>query len=208
MAVQIAELIDVQIQAGQQVLNVYHYLDSSGTLALTDLLDKYTSDVLPAVINIQDSQIAHTALRYRQVWPNATLMLERSIGPTAGIASSTGIFSSETAYSFKYALPNSTVVLAGGFTGHIKRGGCRIGGVPKGSVTNDVVASGTVTVAATWAGKLIAPAAGGWVLVVASFLNGSRVRQHTVQAYSQVGSLSAPSVSTQNTRKVLRGRTF
>jgi hypothetical protein len=208
MTAQVVELIDVQTQLGQQVLNVYHYLDSSGALAITDLLDKYVSDVLPKVANFTEASLVHTTLRYRQVFPAATLMLERDITDVPGVAASTGIFSSETAFSFKFALPNATVNLVGGTLPHIRRGGCRIAGVPKGAVTGDVVASGTVTVAATWATSLISPAAGGWVLVVASFLNGARARQHTVQQYSQVGSISAPAVSTQNTRKILRGRVF
>lgn len=208
MVAQVVELIDVQEQSGEQALNVFHYVDPTGTLDVADLLNDYVSGPLATVVGIQDSQIIHTLIRYRFVYPTATLMLEHAITPTPGVATSSGIFSPESAFSFKFILGSGTVNLVGGSLPHIKRGGCRLGGVPKGSIVNNVVSSGTVTVAAGWSTDLIAPESDGWQLCVASFLNAARVRQHTVQQYALVTGMSAPGASTQNTRKVLRGRSF
>jgi hypothetical protein len=208
VATQVAEIIDVQDLGGQQVLNVYHYVDTSGALTVATLLTAFETDVLPKETAFQEASIVHNSLRYRIVTGSPSLMQEKFITPQPGQAASSGYFTPETAFSFKFGLPLPTVILAGGFTGHIKRGGCRIAGIPKGAIVSNVVASGNLAVCATWATSLIAPSGGGWVLCVASFLNGARARQHAVQAYAVVGSVSAPGASTQNTRKVLRGRTF
>jgi hypothetical protein len=103
------------------------------------------------------------------------------------------------------------VILAGGFTGHIKRGGCRIGGITEDEVNGDALVSGIGTEVQTWFAELANPGTDAFLLCVASFLSGnppSRPRQHTVQEYALVTGQVNPAPSTQNTRKVLRGRTF
>jgi hypothetical protein len=202
------ELIDVQDLAGQEVLNVYHYLDAAGTVEPLDLMDGFVTNTLPGIVQFQTNNLEHTALRYRRVYPSADLTQEYTVGlPVAGGLNTGDDEPSSTALSMKWGI-GATVVLAGGFTGHIKRGGMRLGGAKESMIVGNDVASG---VPAEWAGTfpLIADPIGdaSVVLIVASFLNGARVRQHTVQSYSIVTGSSAPSPSTQNTRKVLRGRT-
>lgn len=207
MTTQVAEIVDVQHYAGQEMLNVYHFVDTSGVASIPTLVSTYISDVIPLMVGVQSSDLSHDAIRYRQVYPAATLTLTQAISPAIAGADSTGDnLASCDALSGAWTL-GATVVLAGGFTGHIKRGGTRTAGVRENLVVGDVTTSACNTSWAAWVAELLLPGTGPWQLCVASFLNGARVRQTTVQSYALVTGSSLPAPSTQNTRKVLRGRT-
>lgn len=214
MTAQIAEIVDVQEQAGQEIQNVYHYVDPTGVADIAVLLSDYVADVLPLVRPLQHTSLSHTALRYRKVYPATTLMLEYTTGlPVAGTDASDALASADAA-SFKWTLGNPTVVLSGGFTGHIKRGGTRLGGFSEGNASGNSCGAGFITAAAAWFAELKDPGTDAWQLCVASFLIGNhvphgapRARSQTVTSYTIVTGSSAPAPSTQNSRKVLRGRT-
>jgi len=204
---QVAQIIDVQLFGGQEILNVYHFVDTSGVASIPTLVSTYISDVVPLMADLQSVRCTHTGIRYRQVYPTAALQHTTFISPpTAGADSANQDLASCDALSIAWDL-GDTVVLAGGFTGHLKRGGTRIGGSTEGFVNGDTCPSAAITAAATFVTELLLPGTGPWQLVVASFLDGARARQPTVQSYAIVDGGSAPSPSTQNTRKVLRGRT-
>ena len=208
MVAQVAQIIDVQSLAGQEVLNVFHYVDTSGAASLATLVSDFEVDYMTSVANMQTNQLAHIATRYRIVSPTAGLQQTHTLSsPHVGQQSDNDPLASCDAYSVAWTL-GATVVLAGGFTGHLKRGGARIAGPTEGLVSGNVCVGAALATWPTAFGNLQAPGSGGWQLVVASYLNGARVRQTTVQAYCLVTGTSVPSPSTQNTRKVLRGRTF
>lgn len=207
MPAQIVELVDVQVQAAQQVLNVYHYLDVVGTEDPAALVADYIANVLPNTVRLQSTGLEHRAIRYRQVYPAALLTHEFEIAtPIPGTNTGAPLASCD-ALSFKWGIGDTTV-LAGGFTGHIKRGGTRLAGPTEAMVAGNDVDPATISDAALWAPTVTDPSDGTWLLVVASFLDGAdpRARQDTVQAYAAVLSVSIPAPSTQNTRKILRGR--
>jgi len=208
MTATVYEIVDVQNQDAQQILNVFHYVDPAGSTDIDGLLDNYIDDVLPLVIQMQSNTLTHIGLRYRQVYPSATLQLERAI-TSGGVGLVSGEWlSTFYAASGKWILGNPTVNLVGGTLPHIKRGGVRLGGVVETGVVEDAFVSGYVSAFAAWVAELFNPGVGAFELCVASFLNSARARQHTVQQYTIPTASSAPAPSTQNTRKVLRGRSF
>lgn len=213
MTAKIIEIADVQVLAGQQVLNVFHFVDPTGVGDPAVLLSDYVTSVLPTAQPIQSTALAHTTLRWRQVYPTTTLTLDYSTGlPVAGTDAAEPLASCDAA-SFQWILSNPTVVLAGGFTGHIKRGGARLAGFTETMVVGNACAPAIMTAAAAWFAALKQPGGSdAFQLCVASFLIGNpvphvpRARSETVTAYTIVGSSSQPAPSTQNSRKVLRGR--
>lgn len=207
MAVQIAQIVDVQSLNGQEILNVFHFFDSSGVASITTLCQDYVEDVVLAANAFQSTNLSHTSLRYRQLWPAATLTHTYTTGlPASGTISAGDDEPSSTALSMQFYIGN-TVVLAGGFTGHIKRSGCRMGGIREGYINGNGTAGGIVALTDAWFAELLTMDSDGWVPCVVSMLNGARVRQPIAQAYALITGYSGPSPSTQNTRKVLRGRT-
>jgi hypothetical protein len=159
--------------------------------------------------------LTHVGVKVRQVYPTSALVQEvPTVPPIAGTDGNVPA-DSYMAYSFKFLLNPATVHLSGGFTGHIKRGGCRIGGITLSGDGENTVSSGVVTAAAAWGAAMLTNLATDFQLVVASFLIGNptpggppRARSETVTSYTLVNDISVPGPSTQNTRKVLRGRTF
>lgn len=212
MVASIVEIVDEQLLGGQQILNVFHYLSADGSGVEATLVTDYIDNVLPLVTQLQHEDLSHVAIRHRKVYPTDTLTSETPIvPPIAGVITGSDALASAYAISAKF-LPGDTVVLAGGFTGHIKRSGARIGGVAEGSFDGNALATGIAAEVQTWFAELQDPSEdGSWVLVVASFLSGNpptRTRQTTVQSYAILTGQINPAPSTQNTRKVLRGRTF
>lgn len=207
MADQIAEIQDVQVYLGQQFLNVSHWLDTTGALDVEDLVTDYVANIVPLVKAFQSTLLTHTAIRHRHVYPAADLTLETPISPPIAGTNGNTPADSYMAYSFKYQPASTSTILAGGFTGHIKRAGCRVGGITLSDTGENTVPSGDVTAARAWSNEMLTAQGGGWLLIVASFLDGARARHDTVQAYSLITAISDPGASTQNTRKVLRGRT-
>jgi len=209
---QIVELVDVQDYHGQEVLNVFHMIDTTGSASITTLVTNFIAGYVNDVTGLQSNSLTHTAVRHRQVYPAATLMLTTPINPVKTGTDSTG--DDEPAFvaaSIPWTLGASTT-LAGGFTGHLKRGGMRLCGLKETEVFIGSMASGWLSGAATVLAELLVPSS-GWSLVIASFLIGNpvkhvkRERAHTVQAYADVSGYGTIQPSTQNTRKVLRGRT-
>jgi hypothetical protein len=203
---QVVQLIDVQILYTQEVLNVFHYVNLDGAAEIAALEAAFPTEYIASVKAIQTGQLFHTGLRTRRVYPTADLVHETIYAaPVEGTDVSDALASCD-ALSMKWAL-GPTVVLQGGFAGHLKRGGMRLPGAAEDMVTQN---SCTTAVVADWAASFLDLSDpvddGSWLLCVASYLDGARVRQPQVQSYSIVLGSSAPSPSTQNTRKVLRGR--
>lgn len=217
MAAKIVEIIDVQSLYGQQVLNVFHYVNPDGVASEDTLVADYINHVIPLVQIVQGPDLTHVAIRHRQVYPVDLLVAETAISPPlAGLRGSTETLASCDAISVKFN-PGATVVLAGGFTGHIKRAGCRLAGPTEDEVQGNTLVSGIATEIQNWFNELKDPGTDAFLLCAASFLSGNparpgvpstRARQHTVQSYAIVTSQSNPVPSTQNTRKVIRGRAF
>jgi hypothetical protein len=207
MTVQIVELVDVQVLFGQEVLNVFHFFDSTGVLVPSALAAGYVANVLPSVVPLQTTALSHTAVRYRNVYPTQTLQQTLAVTPSVDGVETGDPLASCDAASAAWALGSGTVNLVGGTLPHIKRGGVRIAGMTEGNVVGNSVVPGYTTAWNTWFAALLDGGVTGWELVVATFLNAARARQHTVQQYTIVTGTSAPSPSTQNSRKVLRGRT-
>lgn len=207
MTAKVIELVDVQNLFGQEVLNVFHFVDPAGTGDESVLVSDYIDNVIPLAAALQTADLSHVAVRHREVFPNVTLQLTTSINPpVAGTAVAGDTEPSSTAASMQFVL-GSTVVLAGGFTGHLKRSGCRIGGIGEDAIAGNSMVSGFITAANTWFAELKQPGTDVFQLCVASYLNGARVRQPGVQSYALITDLGVPGPSTQNSRKVLRGRT-
>jgi hypothetical protein len=207
MVAQIAEIIDVQEIFGQTVLDVFHFVDGAGTADIDTLVDDFIADYIPAAAELQADDLTHTAVKSRLVYPTASLMHTDALAsPVPGDQTDSDPMASAYAYSMAWEI-DDTVVLAGGFAGHIKRGGMRLPGPVENSFNGNTTAAFAIASWVTAFAVLLNPGEGGWDLCVASFLDGARARQTTVQAYARVSGSSAPAPSTQNTRKVLRGRT-
>jgi hypothetical protein len=188
------------------MLNVTHWVDTTGALDIDALVSAYIDDVVPDLAGCQSDGVFHTAVRYRIVSGTPSLILEQPISPAVqGANGGTGA-NSYDALSIKWTLGDGTVDLVGSGLPHIKRGGMRIGGINDLAATENGVSAGTVTVVRTFTNTLLTPQGGGWNLVVASFLDGARARQRAVQSYAVVTAASDPGASTQSSRKFLRGR--
>lgn len=210
MAATVYEIADMQTYLGQNVENVFHYVDSAGSTDIDGLLDNYVDDVLPLVTPLQSTELSHVALRYRQIYPAATLTLERAITPAVDGVESGDPLASYYAASGKWTLANPTVDLESGSFPHILRGGVRICGVVESNVAANAMVSGYISAWADWVAELRNPGAGAFLLAVVSFLGpgprGSRTRMETAQQYTIISGGSEPAPSTQNSRKFLRGR--
>lgn len=212
MVARIIQLVDQQVVLGQAIENVFNFVDEAGAASIPDLLGVYVSDVLPLCRALQSTSCQHTNIRWREVYPTQTLVQDYATGlPVAG-TDGNDLEPSSTALSFKWILGNPTVVLAGGFTGHIKRGGMRLGGICEGLISGNGISAGIAAVARAYTDELLNPGGDAWRLCVASFLVGNpvhggpaRARSETVTAYTIVSTATDPSPSTQNTRKFLRG---
>jgi hypothetical protein len=198
--------VDVQTFDSQELLNVYHFVDPAGTGTEATLVATYISDVIPLMAAIQEPSLEHTTVKHREVFPTVGLLLDTNI--PGGIFGTDGVTPADSfmALSAKWILGSGTVVLQGGFTGHIKRGGTRIGGLRDNLSSGNVVDPAVITAAHTFTSELILPGTGPYMLCVASFLDGARVRQSAVQSYALVTAASDVGISTQNSRKFLRGR--
>lgn len=211
MPVQIVELVDFQNLNGQECLTVYHFADATGVLDPGNLAANYQADVLPEMVSFQSSDLFHYNLRVRRVYPTADLGLDHAITPTVpGGVSGTDDMPGFTSFSIKWQIGPTTWLVAGR-TDHIKRGGKHLPGMRESQAHGDtIVDANTIAFCADYVTALLNMDAGGWDLVVASFVTpGSpSVTHKTVQGYAPVLAGSPPSPGTQNTRKVLRGRTF
>lgn len=206
MATQVAEIVDVQTFLSQELLNVTHWVDTTGALDIEDLVDDYIANVVPDLAGCQADGVLHTAIRFRIVTAPPTLILERPISPPVAGANGGTSANSYDALSIKWTLGGGTVDLVGGPLPHIKRGGQRIGGINDLAATENSVSAGTITVVRTYTNTLLTAQGGGWLLCVASFLDAARARQSDVRAYALVTAASDPGASTQSSRKFLRGR--
>lgn len=207
MTAQIVELVDVQVLAGQEVLNVFHFVDTTGALSIPTLVTDYAVHVLPLEQGLQSTAVSHTAIRYRTIYPTASLQLTASIVPSVDGVEAGDVLSSCTAMSGQWILGNPTVNLVGGTLPHIRKGGVRIAGPVESNVVGNSAVAGYATAWQTWFLGLAQPNGDGWKLCVVSYLNAARARMTTAQQYVIPTASSAPSPSTQNSRKVLRGRT-
>lgn len=213
MTVQIVELVDVQVQASEEVLNVLHYVDEDGVADPAVLLADYVTSVLPLSRPLQSAALQHTQLRWRFVYPTASLQLAYSTGLPISGTDAGELLANCDAASAAWVLSNPTVTLSGGFTGHIMRGGIRLPGMTESMVSGNTMVSGLVAAWRTWSVQLFQPGTDPWKLAVCSFLIGNhvrhgppRARSHTVTSYTIVGGTTDPAPSTQNSRKILRGR--
>lgn len=215
MAIQIVQIVDLQQYYGQTIENVTHWVDTTGVLGTTTLLTDYQTNIIGAMKAVQHPNLTHTSLKFRKVYPTADLQQEKLLVPVVPGTDGNDPAVAFAAYSLKFALDPATVTLSGGFTGHIKRGGMRIGGITNDATEEAGVSAGVTTSLATLGTRLTTAQGGGFLFVVVSYLIGNkapggppRARSHTVTSYTLVTSVSPPSASTQNSRKVLRGRTF
>lgn len=211
MAAQVIELILHSMLFGQECLNRLHYVDTTGVADPAVLRSDFINDVIPTMRSLVTSQLTFTRVDSRKVYPTADLVVEQNIQPAiAGANTSGDPLPSYAAASAKWAI-GATVVLAGGFTGHIKKGGMRLPGMTEDHFSGNGLSGSFATDWATMFAELKDPGTDAFLLCVASYLSGNskpRPRQQTVQAYALVTGSSDPSPSTQNSRKVLRGRTF
>jgi hypothetical protein len=208
MTAQIVELIDVQSYFNQECLNVFHFVDTTGVADPTVLVSDYVTDVIPLATAMQSDGLTHTAIRYRVVYPTAELTQEVPISPAAAGALTSDALATFYAASSKWTGIIPTVNLIGGTLPHIKKGGVRLPGMVEGQAEGEEFASAFVTAWLAWFAELKDPGTDAFLLCVASFLNGARVRQPTVTQYAVVQGTSDPSPSTQSSRKILRGRAF
>jgi hypothetical protein len=222
MVAQIVEIIDVQLLNGQECLSRFHYLDVSGALDPALLVSAYVDDVIPLAQAFQSAVTSHVAIRHRVVYPTASLVQETAITPVKIGLNADTPGQDYASWSVKFGIGDTTY-LTGGIPPHIRKGGKHLPGVTIGYTDEEPLAGGGVaTAVAAWFPVAKAPVADTWALVVASF---ELSRSHktkvgttttivhpapspTVTKYAPVLSASPPSVSTQNTRKKLRGRTY
>ena len=209
MVAQIVEVVDVQTYYGQQVLNVYHFLDADGVADPAALIPVIDADVTPLLVPVQSTNIQHVALRWRLVYPAVGLIQEYTVSPAKNGTNTGQDAPASTAYSVKFTI-GETVHLGGGTdTKRIRASGKRICGV---NVLNEsgnaVVGSAITTGIASWFAELLSPGEDNWVPVAVHLPFVKGVPQQPGTKYAPILGASAPGLGTQNTRKVLRGRTF
>jgi hypothetical protein len=218
----IHEILDVQMLGGQQCLSRYHFVDPDGVGTEEALINGYLSSCLPAVCALQTAATKHIALRHRQIYPAANLPAEVAISPTQSGGNNNPPSEDFLSISVKWAL-SQTVPLENAEPHHIKKGGKHLPGV---SVNNEnepaVYDANFNALVQAWFATLLSPSGANWQLCVASFetaksssINTPTTRtitkaqtQAVATKYAIVLSCSGASISTQNTRKVLRGRTY
>ena len=222
MAAKIVELIDVQLLNGQECLTRFHYLDADGVADEAVLVADYITDVVPLAKVFQSTVCTHVAIRHRQVYPVALLQQETPIVPVVAGVDGDPAANDCLSYSIKWGIGDTTY-LTGGIPPHIRKGGKHLPGVTTSYADEEPLTGGGIdTAIAAWFTEVKDPGTDPWQLIVASFDLGRSHRvkvgttvtittpapSPTVTKYALVLSASLPSVSTQNTRKKLRGRTY
>jgi hypothetical protein len=222
MATRIVELLDVQLNAGQEMLTRYHFQTVDDAALEADLVDSYITDPMPILATSQNQALAHVSIRHRLVYPTAELVAETPISPPLSGGDATDPAPPNATYSLKWTL-GPTVHLGTDAGKHISKGGKHLPGVSMSQMDADALTPGPFNAAiANWVTHLRDMTAGTWNLVVVSFevtpshmVDTTTTRTITkavvspiVTKYAPVTGASVPSVSTQNTRKVLRGRTY
>lgn len=61
------EILDKQERGGQSILNVYHVQRSSGSITATDIVTAFVDWVMPLILPIQPSEVAHTSIEVRNL---------------------------------------------------------------------------------------------------------------------------------------------
>lgn len=222
MTAKVVELIDVQLLNGQECLTRFHYLDADGVASESVLVSDYINDVLPLVVPFQSSITRHVSIRHRQVYPTALLVQETAISPAVAGLSAAAPGPDHASISLKFGIGDTTY-LAGGLPPHVRKGGKHLPGVTMAYMDEDALTdAGFDALVATWFTEVKDPGTDPWQLVVASFevtgqhlikTPGQRiitkaVVSPTITKYAPVLTVSPASISTQNTRKKLRGRTY
>ena len=140
------ELVDVQTIAGQEVLNVYYYINNNvlnGGATAEDLAEAFEAQVLPSILAVQVELLTHTELRVKNLYtPSDAHVL--ALSESGAIA--TDAFPTFDAVGFRLVQGN----------GAIRNGAKRIGGIPEGAATDGVIDSGTYITALDAVGTAMA----------------------------------------------------
>lgn len=209
MVAQIVEIVDVQSYFGQEVLNVYHFLDADGAADPAALIPVFDADVTPLLVPTQGVALTHVALRWRLVYPTVGLIRDHTVSPPKAGTNSGTAAPSMLAYSLKFTIDETVHLGSGGSPRRIRASGKRICGVNTSDEDgNSVPGSGLPALFATWFAELLSPGSDNWVPVAVRMPFTRGVPQVPASAYAPIIACSNPGLGTQNTRKVLRGRTF
>jgi hypothetical protein len=219
----IVELLDVQLLNGQECLSRYHFFNADGGADEDVLVADYITDVLPLVAAMQTTVTHHVAIRHRQVYPAALLLRETAISPVVSGSNGSAPGPDNASISIKFGI-GDTSYLGGGAPPHIRKAGKHLPGVDATHLDEEpLMGSDYDALVAAWFTGVQRPGgADAFALVVVSFeLTSSHivnthttrtttkaVHSPTVTKYAPILTASPPSVSTQNTRKRLRGRTY
>lgn len=209
MVAKVVELVDVQQLRGQEVLTRYHYFDADGVADPAVLVADYITDVVPKFAAFQIPAIVHTAIRYRTVYPAVGLQREVGISPAyVGQWPDTQPVPSFVSYSIKWQISDTVYFTAS--TKHINRGGKHLPGVPGAgiAVETDLVGGDIQALINTWFAEVKDPGTDPWQLIVAHAPATINKVPQVIQYYATVTGQSPASIGTQNTRKVIRGRTY
>lgn len=193
------QLIDRQVYAGQECLNVYYYQQLVGEgVGADELIDAFVGSVIPLIINLQVNTLEHTEIAVINIDNDADYATRGLTEDNFGTLTGDGM-PPYAAWAFRY---NRT-------TRAVRNGQKRIGGVDEASQVEGVAISATIIDL-----NLAAAAMGDTIEGDPGFTFIPRIFHKAVgdptpplsdgTAYP-VGSVSYVSLSTQNTRKFGRG---
>lgn len=124
------EIVDVSVQAGQEVLNVYFYKRNAVTLVgnpAQQVADAYDGQMMPLIVPVQNPDILHTEIRVRNLYdPTDTYTKLISEAGESTDENSEAVFN---AVGYKLAQDN----------GSIRNGAKRYGGLPSTVFEDGVV---------------------------------------------------------------------
>lgn len=200
------EVIDRQTLAGQEVLNVYFFINNEVLSARVaqDLIDKFLTDYMPDILSSQTGDCLHTEISARNLF-NATDRAVNAISLSSG-GVATDYQNTFSAIGFSLVQDN----------GAVKNGSKRIAAVPDQYVTDGVVTdAGYVTIlnnlAATLASSLMFGIVETFVPIVVKRILTLPGIYRLPENYAETvwgritDAVFNPSVTSQTSRKIGRG---
>jgi len=201
------EVVDVSVQAGQEVLNVYFYKRNAAVLTGSPaeaVADAYDGQMIPLIVPVQNPDILHTEIRVRNLYdPTDTFTKLVSEPGESTDENSEAVFN---AIGYKLAQDN----------GAIRNGAKRYGGLPS-TVFEDgvVVDSGFIALLVTLGVGLATGMDIGIIsnalvpVIVKRILDGGNYRLPTNSGEAVIGNVTSavynPFETSQTSRKIGTG---
>jgi len=138
------EVVDVQSLQGQDILNIYYYMNVNVEYSSDDLAEWWIAQVLPDIANAQSPDLQHTEVRVRNLFDASDIATQITGNYGELVTSPAETLPRHDAYSFTLYGPGNTT----------RPGGKRIAGLVETMQTDGVHVGGVLAVLDTLAARL------------------------------------------------------